>query len=255
MMGKKSGVATKLLVEQHKALVTHCQGHSLNLSVKDLTACCKMLCDTMSTVTEICVLFNYSPKRENILGRMQENFEGNFVPATDKFSALEKLCPTRWTVCASCLQKIIDNYCLLLKLQDECLKESLDVETRSRIIGCKAQMKTFNFFFGLCLGQRHYSLTDNLSKTLQKEKMSAVSGQRLASLTAKTIQSMRSDSDFDLFYQTVNKKAEKIDDLNEQVLPRKRRQPDYSICSSLLDMRKSLMQLSHTTQLQSNIVP
>ena len=48
-----------------------------------------------------------------------------------------------------------------MKLWDECLKESLDSETRSRIIGCKSQMKTFNFFFGLCLDQRHYSLTDN----------------------------------------------------------------------------------------------
>ena len=40
MMGKKSGVATKLLVEQPKPLVTHCQGHFLNLAVKDLTVCC-----------------------------------------------------------------------------------------------------------------------------------------------------------------------------------------------------------------------
>ena len=106
-----------------------------------------------------------------------------------------------------------------MKLWEECLKESLDAETRSRIIECKAQMKTFNFLFGLCLGQRHYNLTDNLSKTLQKEKMSAVSGQRLASLTAKAIQSMRNDSDFDLFYQAVRKKPERIADLNEPVLP------------------------------------
>ena len=150
----------------------------------------------MSTLREICVLVKYSPKRENILGRMQENFEGNVDPDTDKYSALEKLCPTRWTVHASCLQEIIDNYCLLLKLWDECLKEFLDAETRSRIIGCKAQMKTFNFFFVVCLGQRHYSLTDNLSKPLQKEKMSAVSGKCLASLTAKTIQNTRNDSHF-----------------------------------------------------------
>ena len=68
--------------------------------------------------------------------------------------------------------------------------------------------------FGLCAGQRHYSLTDNLSKTLQNEKMSA-------SLTIKTIQSIRNDPDFDLFYQAVSKKVEKIDDLNEAVLPRK----------------------------------
>ena len=101
--------------------------------------------------------------------------------------------PNSWTLRASCFQKIIDDYCLLLKLWNESLKESLNAETRSRIIGCKAQIKTFNFFFGLCLGQRHYSLTDNSSKTMQKEKMSAVSGQRLASLTAKAIENMRKD--------------------------------------------------------------
>ena len=94
MMGKKSEVATKLLVEQPKALVTHCQGNSLSLAVKDLTAYCKVLCDTVSTLREVCVLVKYSPKRENILGRMQENFEGNFDPDTDKSSALQKLCPT-----------------------------------------------------------------------------------------------------------------------------------------------------------------
>ena len=76
---------------------------------------------------------------------------------------------------------------------------------------------------------RHYSLTDNLSQTLQKDKMSAVSGQRLTSSTTKTIQSMRNDSGFDLFYQTVRKKAEKVGDLNEPFLPRKRHQPNYSI--------------------------
>ena len=171
----------------------------------------------MSTVREICVIVKYSPKPENILGRMPENFEGNFGPDTEKFWAPEKLCPTRWTVRASCFQKIIGNYCLLLKLWDECLNESFDVETRSRITGCKLQIKTFNFFFVLYLGQRNYRMTDNLSKELQKEKMSAVSGQSLASLTAKTIQSMRNNSDFDLFYQTVNKKAEKIDDLDKPV--------------------------------------
>ena len=74
MMGKKFAVATKLLVEEPKAFATHCQGHSLSLAGKDLTVCCKILCDTMSTVREICVLVKYSPMRENILGRMQEKF-------------------------------------------------------------------------------------------------------------------------------------------------------------------------------------
>ena len=59
--------------------------------------------------------------------------------------------------------------------------------------------------------------------------MSAVSLQFVPSLTMKFIQGMRNDSDFDLFYQTVRKKAERIDALNEPVLPRKRRWPNYPI--------------------------
>ena len=51
VMGKKSGVATILLVEQPKALVTHCQGHSLSLAVNVLTACCKISCDTMREIS------------------------------------------------------------------------------------------------------------------------------------------------------------------------------------------------------------
>ena len=85
---------------------------------------------------------------------MQENFERNFDLDTDKFSALEKLCTTRWTVRAWHVRldrKIIDNYRLLLKLGDECLKEYLNAETRSRIIGCKTKMKTFNFFLVFAL--------------------------------------------------------------------------------------------------------
>ena len=180
-------------------------------------------------MAEICVLVKCLPKRENILERMQRNFQGNLDPDTDKYSALDKLWTTHRTVWASCFQKIIDNYCLLLKLLDECLKETLDPKNRPRIIGCKAQMKTFNFLFDLCFDQRHYNLTGNLSKTLQKENMSAVSWQRLTSLTAKTIQILRNDSDFDLFYETVCKKAERIDDLLELVLHRKRCQANYSI--------------------------
>lgn len=36
MLGKRSGVATQILAEQPKAIVTHCQGHSLSLAVSFL---------------------------------------------------------------------------------------------------------------------------------------------------------------------------------------------------------------------------
>ena len=58
-----------------------------------------------------------------------------------------------------------------------CLDQKLKADVRGRIIGCQAQMNTFDFFFGLHLGERLFSHTDNLSKTLQKTRMSAASGQ------------------------------------------------------------------------------
>ena len=125
----------------------------------------------MGTVGEICVLVKYSPK-------------------TDHPSKLDKLCVTKWTVRGKCFKKILDNYEPLLQLWEESLKEDLDFETKSRIIGCKKQMKLFTFYFGLNLSKSLYLITDNLSKTLQKEKMSAIGGKELAGFTVKTLKIM-----------------------------------------------------------------
>ena len=103
-----------------------------------------------------------------------------------------------------------------------CLKEGgLKSELIARVIGCHTQMTKFNFFFGINLGQRLYSLTHNMSNSLQSKKMSTISGQRLARLTIATIESMRTEEYAQLFFDTVTKKAsahDKIDDpeLNEE---------------------------------------
>ena len=119
MLGKKSGVAAQLKSIQPEAKETNCHGHSLNLSVKDVTQESRTVKDTMGTVGEICILGKYSPKQENLLGEIQSNIEGitegeEFVKR--KVTTLDKLCPTRWTVRAKCYQKIIDNYESLVEL-------------------------------------------------------------------------------------------------------------------------------------------
>ena len=77
MMGRKSGVATKIKEIQKNALKTHCHGHS-------------------------CVLVKFSPKRENLLGELQENIEGDFENEVEKRKpiSLDKLCSTK-----KCYQK------------------------------------------------------------------------------------------------------------------------------------------------------
>ncbi|KAK2557068.1 Zinc finger MYM-type protein 1 [Acropora cervicornis] len=133
--------------------------------------------------------------------------------------------PVLWTVRASCFQRIIDNYSALLQEWIVCLDQKLQADVRGRVIGCEAQMNTFDFFFGLNLGERLFSHTDNLSKTLQKTKMSAVSGQRVANVTKQVLEKMRNNECFKSFYDTVLVKSKQHPSVSEPALPRQRRAP------------------------------
>ena len=103
------------------------------------------------------------------------------------------------------------------------------MDRKLRIGGAKAQMTTFSFFFGLQLGCRIYTITDNLSKALQEKKMSAISGQRLARATLSTTEAMRNNEFFDMFYGHVLKKAEGHNMVEEPKKGRTRPKPKYSI--------------------------
>ena len=107
------------------------------------------------------------------------------------------------------------------------MEEKLDRETRSRIIGCQSQMGNFRFFHGLNLAHTVYSLTDNLSKTLQKEKLSAMEGKSVAMKTVQTFKNMRNEQSADLFFEKVSKKASSFDFIQKPTLPRKRRNGNY----------------------------
>ena len=72
MLGRKSGVAMQIKELQPKAHSTHCHGHTISLSAKEVTKWSKVLENTMDVAEEIVVLIKYSLKRENILGCIKE---------------------------------------------------------------------------------------------------------------------------------------------------------------------------------------
>ena len=82
-----------------------------------------------------------------------------------------------------------------------------DTETKSRLIGVSSQMNKFDFFFGLMLGELILSHADNLSCTLQKTNISTAQGQSVAKLTVITLQKIRNDQSFELFWKKVENKA------------------------------------------------
>jgi len=73
-------------------------------------------------------------------------------------------------------------------------------DVRGRVIGVQSQMVHFDLLFGLKLCQCILKITDNLSKTLQKN-LSANEVQHFAALAVTTMRKMRSGEDFDLFFK------------------------------------------------------
>ena len=67
---------------------------------------------------------------------------------------------------------------------------------RSRIHGVSSCMKSFDFYFGVSLGELLFNHSDNLSKILQSASMSAAEGQKIEDMTIHTLNSVRTDEFF-----------------------------------------------------------
>ena len=113
---------------------------------------------------------------------------------------IRALCPTRWTVRGNALESILDHWSVLCQLWEQCLDTRLVPDVKARIIGVKSQMISLGLLCGMHLSKTILKHTDNLSRTLQKQSMSAAEGQGIAELTVSTLQRMRSDEAFDQFF-------------------------------------------------------
>ena len=76
-------------------------------------------------------------------------------------------------------------------------------------------MITFTFLFGVELGETILRNADNLSKTLQHRVFSASEGQEVARMTVKTLESVRNEESFNLFWEKVELHTAKTAVLNQ----------------------------------------
>ena len=217
MAGIRGGVAVKIQKSEPRAVFTHCYGYALNLSVGDTIKQSTLLKDCLDTCYELIKLIKFSPKRDIMLTCIKEEM-GSDSPS------IRTLYPTRWTVRAQSLASIIANYKELWHLWEEAVQETTDTEMKACIRGISSQMGNFRFFFGLLLSDMVLRHTDMLSKTLQNPELSSVEGHEIAMLTVKTLQSLRSESNFDMFWEKVEMRREEFE-LEEPHLPRRRKAP------------------------------
>ena len=109
------------------------------------------------------------------------------------------------------MASISENYEALQLTWDAAKKATKDTEMRARINGVAAQMKKFDYFFGLELERKCLFIVDNLSRSLQASTMSACEGQEIVKSSVKTLQSMRNEENFNLFWKYVERRLSEID--------------------------------------------
>ena len=101
-VGAKSGVATQIKNYKPRGLLTHCYKHALHLAVGDTVKRIKLLGNTLDTTYEISKLLKFSPKRDALFDKLKT------IIAPDS-PGFRTLCPTRWTVGAACLERVLKN--------------------------------------------------------------------------------------------------------------------------------------------------
>ena len=200
MAGEKSGVAKQIKEEESRALFTHCYMHLLNLAVGDVNKNSKLMKDALETPHEITKLIKKSPKQDTKLQSLKTEDDS-------KTQKITLLCPNRWNVHPKSLNSIITNYSFLQDLWQWSLENCTDTEMKARTRGVETYMKNFDFVYGVLLGELVLGHNDNLSRTLQDPKLSAVQAQDCANKTVETMISIRNDEKYDLFWDLVNKKA------------------------------------------------
>ena len=95
VLGKRFGVTAQIKRVQPKMMETHCHGHLLNLLVKDATKSNRLINHVLEIVVEIAKLIKFSPKREQLLEVVKENFEIDNDDSLEQNDSLAKLCTTR----------------------------------------------------------------------------------------------------------------------------------------------------------------
>ena len=175
--------------------------------------------NSLEVTHEVTKLIKYSPCHETIFQEIKPTHDlGHHTPG------IRVLCPTRWTVSANALASILSNYEVLLSTWDEAVDVVADTESKARINGVSAQMKTYDFVFGATLGEMILRYSDNLSQCLQKKTISAAEGQQVARMVINTLQSIRNEESYNLFWQKVLHFCE-CNDMQKAQLPCPRKLP------------------------------
>ena len=215
MAGHLSGVAKRIQDEEPRALFVHCMAHCLNLCLQECAFSCHCVREALALTSELASLIRASPKRLGLFERIQNDLAPNSP-------GLKPLCPTRWTVRTAALNAVIKNY-TVISCELETIGKEAYGEPSTKSCGLLAMMDKFAVYFGLKLSHMIFSVSEQLSITLQRKDINAQEAIKAVTQAKSFFRRHRSDSAFNDFFQATSKEAEDL--TQPPTLPRQRHVP------------------------------
>ena len=218
MSGIRNRAQALIKRKQSRALYVHCLAHSLNLCVQDVTKKCFLIRNVMDFIHNLIQLIKFSPKRLYVFDSLRKDAAINSGESTP---SLRTLCPTRWTVRHTAVNSILLNYKILLSTL-ETLKDGHD-EYAAKAHGLHMRMESFDTYFGLKLAYAVFSATEQFSVNLQSRNITVQEAIRGAQLLVYHLKSLRTEAQFDAFYDQALVQSSTL--IEEPQLPRYRKLP------------------------------
>ena len=162
MLGKRSGLVTRIRQEIPSALPVHCLAHSLNLCLQDAGRQLPFIRDALDTVKEIAKLIKISAKRSHL-------FSEKLAQPDISGVSIKRLCPTRWTARTGAIEAVLKDYSVLMETLEEVNRTTRD-EYGLKAGGLLAALDKFQTLFGLKRGHLIFGASETLSKSLQGKK-------------------------------------------------------------------------------------
>ncbi|CAF3101494.1 unnamed protein product, partial [Rotaria sp. Silwood2] len=210
--GHISGVSTRIKSLCSKAFFVHCNAHSLDLVLQDLSRGSFAISDALDMTKDIVNFIKESPKRLNLL---------DVISGSDHYYKLKPLCPTRWTVRASSMNLLIINYSLVKTTLGAISEEGGRPAAKAN--GWQEKMEKFSSYFGLKLAHLIFSATETVSCSLQRVDNNVQDILCAIDTLINYLTRIKTDDYFKTFYEGIRDDAKSLTD--EPILLRIRKPP------------------------------
>jgi len=132
------------------------------------------------------------------------------------------LCPTRWSVRVRAIEGVLNTYEAVVEWMEELSGANEKVSPKAS--GLLAQLTKCEFYIGLQMASKLFSLGESLSRVLQSPNATIAGGIQAATYTVNGLLEMKTEKCFNELWEAMLQKSQEYS-LNEPTLPRLRKKP------------------------------